>query len=278
MTTISTLQNDLLTTPLDVRLMNEILQNETVNSNILVDDNRILRDIYFASSEVRATLYRVYDGDSMLETIPVAIPPIIPKYNEQSGVTENTGDGVLYGIVPSEDAKTEQWTIIFTSTTAYDVVGSRSGGQGSGDTSSDFTSTNTWITIPSDVWSGTPATGDKFYVAVWAHYPMVVYLTTLIAASLIHNSIFNFVAPNETPITDKFRTEANRILGWLNKGYDENGTPFRLPSFSADDLSEIPIPWYIDRLGSDISNYSSTEQPNIITGDIALRDVPYWYY
>ena len=103
-----------------------------------------------------------------------------------------------------------------------------------------------------------------------------MYLTSLVAASIVHNGLFNFLAPNETPITDRFRQEANRLIKNLNNGYDFSGTPFRLPSFSIDDRAEIANPFYIDRLGLDISNYSDTEEPSIITGDVSSVDCWWW--
>ncbi|MFX0181980.1 MAG: hypothetical protein ACFE95_02760 [Candidatus Hodarchaeota archaeon] len=271
--------SDLFSEPLSVRLLNELVQAQTENSKILMDDNRVIWAIYLASAEVRAGLYRTYPGDDNLQTTPITLPPLIPKENEHSGVTENTGSGALSTIqVNDEDnAKTELWTITFSSTTAFSVVGSRSGSQGSGDTDADFTSTNAWIKILSASWSGTPANGDIFYAVVWSEYPMVVYLTTLIAASIIHNGLFNFLAPNETVVTDRFRQEANRLIKALNNGYDFQGRPFRLPSFSVDSRNEIPNPYYISRMGLDLSNYSDTEEPSIITSDVDTTDVPFWW-
>ena len=277
MTDISSLQRDLFCTPLDVRLLNEQIQPTTENSKILLDDNRVLFHIYLATSEVSASLYGTYGGDSALKTTPFAFPPIVPKDNPESGITENSGDGLLYGIQVSSSAKTELWTITFSDATTYSVKGSRSGSQGSGNTGSDFTSTNGWITIPSDVWSGTPASGDKFYVSVWDVYPVIGYVTSLLAASLVHDSLFTSLAPNESPLGSKLKEMAYRILDNLNRGYDENGTPYRLPSFDYTDLSEMPIPFWIDYWGRDVSNYSDVEEPAIIADDIKLNEKP-WYY
>lgn len=276
-TTISNLQPDLFATPIDVRILNEIIQSQTENSKILADNSRLLWAIFWATDEVRTSLYRTYSGDSnLLADAPYCSPVLVPKYNEHSGISENTGSATLYGIVPSSDAETELWTITFSSETAFTVTGSRSGSQGSGTKGTAFTSTNTWITIPADVFTGTPANGDVFYVAVYKHYQIIVYLTSLIAASIVHNGLFNFLAPNETPVTDRFRQEANRLIKNFNNGYDPKGLSFRLPSFSIDNASEIPNSWYIDRLGLDISNYSSSEEPAIITGDIASVDCWWW--
>ena len=222
-------------------------------------------------------IYCNYPGESFLDTTPQALPPLLPKENSHSGVVENTGSGVLYGIVPSSDAQTELWTIEFSSATAFSVTGSRSGSQGSGTKGTAFTSTNTWISIPADVFGGTPADGDKFMVAVWRQYPMVIYLTSLIAASIIHNGLFNFLAPNESQITDRFRQEANRLIKALNNGYDFKGQPFRLPSFSIDDMAEIPNPFHVNRLGVDDSNYSSTEEPNIRSTEQYYEGYPFWW-
>ena len=277
-TTVSTLQPDLFTTPIDVRILNEIIQSQTENSKILADNSRLLWAIFWATDEVRTSLYRTYPGDSYLEAAtPYCSPVLVPKYNEHSGISENTGSATLYGIVPSSDAETELWTITFSSTSAFSVTGSRSGSQGSGTKGIAFTSTNTWISIPADVFSGTPANGDVFYVAVYKHYPIIVYLTSLIAASIVHNGLFNFLAPNESQITDRFRQEANRLIKNFNSGYDFAGQPFRLPSFSIDDMAEIANPFFISRYGTDESNYSSTEEPSITSVEKNYDNYPLWW-
>jgi len=277
-TVVSTLQPDLTATILDIRLLNELVQPQTENSKILMDDNRVLWAIYMASSELRAGIYRTYAGDGYLTAdSPYSSMAITPKENEHSGISENSGSGVLYGIIPASTAETEMWKITFSSSTAFSVVGSRSGSQGSGTTSATFTSTNSYISIPSDVWSGTPAASDVFYISTYKHYPLVIYLTSLIAASIIHNGLFNFLAPNESIITDRFRQEANRLIKALNNGYDFAGQPFRLPSFSIDDMAEIPNPFHINRLGADDSNYSSTEEPNIRSTEQYYDGYPFWW-
>jgi len=278
MTVISTLQQDLLSTILDIRLLNELVQPQTENSKILMDDNRVLWAIYMASSELRAGIYRTYAGDSALTaSSPYSSMAITPKENEHSGISENSGSGVLYGIVPASTAETEMWKITFSSSTAFSVVGSRSGSQGSGTTSATFTSTNGYISIPSDVWSGTPAASDVFYISTYKHYTLVIYITSLIAASIIHNGLFNFLAPNESIVTDRFRQEANRLIKALNNGYDFSGQPFRLPSFTIDNMNEVPNPWAISNAGLDISGYSDTEEPSITTQGISYSETPWWW-
>ena len=276
-TTISSLQQDLLTDPLSVRLLNYLISEQTQNSKILKDDSRILHSIYMASAEVKAALLAVY-GTSDLETIPYAMPAIIPKANDYGSVTENTGNVSLYGVQPSTSAKTETFRITFTDVTDFSVVGSRSGSDGSGDINTDFTSDSTWLIIPSDTWTGTPAANDYIDVAVWHVHSMVGYVTTLIAAALCHFSLFNSVVPNESSLGKLYRDEANRILKNLVRGFDEEGTPFRLPSFSTQDFSEIANPWHISaRGGEDLSNYSDSETPERINNDIGSWNTPWWY-
>ena len=271
--------SDLFSEPISVRLLNETVQAQTENSKILMDNNRIIWAIYLATAEVRAGLFRTYPGDSYLQTTPITLPTLIPKENSHSGVIENTGSGALTSIqINDEDnIRTELWTIEFTSATAFSVTGSRSGSQGTGSTSSDFTSTNEWIKILSASWSGSPTDGDKFFAVVWSEYPMVIYLTSLIAASIIHNGLFNFLAPNETVVTDRFRQEANRLIKALNNGYDFKGQPFRLPSFTIDDMAEIANPFFISRYGTDESNYSSTEEPSITSVEKNYDNYPLWW-
>lgn len=271
--------SDLFSEPLSVRLMNEVVQAQTENSKILMDDSRIIWAIYLATSETRAGLYRTYPGDNNLQTTPITLPPLTPKENTHSGVTENTGTGTLTGVeINDEDNnRTQLWTIEFTSATAFSVTGSRSGSQGSGTTDADFTSTNEWIKILSTSWGGSPADGDKFFAVVWSEYPMVVYLTTLIAASIVHNGLFNFLAPNESQITDRFRQEANRLIKALNNGYDFNGKPFRLESFSIDSMNEVPNCWLIDDYGLDESNYIDAVPSITASENYSSTMYPFWW-
>ncbi len=78
----------------------------------------------------------------------------------------NTGDGILKGIttIKTSYAGSEYWHIVFTSSTAFTLYRGEGTGSsdGSGVTSSTFTSTSAVIIINSTQWVGTPASGDEF--------------------------------------------------------------------------------------------------------------------
>lgn len=62
--------------------------------------------------------------------------------------------------VDSSVCKQESWTITFTDATHYGLSGSKTGADGSGATTADFTSDSGAITIPSAAWAGVFAGGD----------------------------------------------------------------------------------------------------------------------
>lgn len=88
------------------------------------------------------------------------------SYTVPKAYSTNTGTGILKGVGVALDtyAGSELWHITFTSTTAFTLY--RGDGtdtsDGSGTTSSSFTSTSGIITITAAQWSGTFVSGDQY--------------------------------------------------------------------------------------------------------------------
>lgn len=88
------------------------------------------------------------------------------SYTLPEAFSGNDGSGILSGItLPKTDyAGSEYWWINFTSSTDFTLYRSDNDSvpDGSGDTSSTFTSTSGIISITSSHWAGTPLTDDRF--------------------------------------------------------------------------------------------------------------------
>lgn len=94
-------------------------------------------------------------------------------------------------------AITEVWTVTFTSPTAFDVVGSTSGAQGSGTTGVDFTSTNGMLEMRAVVGGIAWVAADFFTMTVTAGTPWEV----LRGAQFI-NGFNGFIPAGAYPTTD----------------------------------------------------------------------------
>ena len=88
------------------------------------------------------------------------------SYKLPKNYSTNSGDGVLTGLttIRTDYAGSEFWHIKFTSGTAFTLYRGEDDNtiDGTGDTSTDFTSTSGIISINTGVWSGTPVTDDQF--------------------------------------------------------------------------------------------------------------------
>jgi len=90
-------------------------------------------------------------------------PPTVGTVVADSG---NTGTGSLTGVTAAADAINELYTVTFTSTTVFNVTNRAGTVMGSGNTSTVFTTSDGYITIPSAGWLGTPAASDVFSIPV----------------------------------------------------------------------------------------------------------------
>ena len=198
---------------------------------------------------IRSKLKRVYGSD--LTTTPWSK---IPEPNPNNG-----GDAILSPFITvSSDAITEVWTLTFTSSTEFTISGSISGSQGTGSTTSDSSSSNGYITIPSSKWSGTPSVGDVFYIRVYNVEQTLVELSAKRAAATILNSIYTEFVPNQSETARRLLEEVDEVL---NKLVDPN-SPDELSigrlAPDLDPLQLLPGYWVSDE-GEDISKYAPDE-------------------
>jgi len=253
-TNLKTTKNQLYCTPIDVRVMSRgIVQVLTHADTIDVDDARVELAILRACGIIDLKLGGVISGTSSLEVVPYAGTPIKPQaaYDETT-TSENPGTGGLYGIIPASSAYTEMWTITFTSSTAYGVVGTFSGSQGTGATDANFTSSNSDITIPSDCWNGTHATDDKFYVPVYRHHKSIVMLATMLATGYIFKGSGMNIRTQDNEGA-KLYYDAIALLDDVVNSGTLLGTGWTI------DSRDLWVPYEINMSGYDITRYRTDE-------------------
>lgn len=268
-TDLKTLRKEVYSTPLDCRiLMMDAIEKLTHADTLLLNDSMIDMFALRARGIIDMKIGSTFSGSSVIETTPYTGPVLIPR-PDHDNIGENTGTGVLYGCVPASDAFTELWTILFTSDTAFSVTGSFSGSQGTGSISSDFTSTNSDIVIPSDAWAGTPASGDYFYIPVYKHVPEIVALSSLLTAGLVLKGINASTSTEGAGIGTKFYNDAESLLDDIASGVSGlMGVNTLLNS------SDLMISYEISHAGYDISNYSDDEYNRFINNTSA--SYPFW--
>lgn len=227
---------------------------------------RSLRDIQNIIIEsdgmLRSALRQVYGTDLTSGITPWA------KFPEALTAPRavNSGSGVLSPeMTISSSAITELWTLTFTSSTEYGFVGSISGSQGTGTTSSDSASTNGYLTVPSAKWSGTPDSGDVFYVRVYAVEAALVNISSLFAAALLLDNLYTDEIPNRTEMAKGYKETAEELLEKYTS--EDSGYVLEIGR-TARDLNPIPIAgqMVVSDTGEDISDYADDEY------DIALGE------
>lgn len=271
MTDLKTLKYPVFSTPLDVRtLAMNSLPVWTHADTLYLSDRMITLFLLRAKGIINFELASVISSETTLETIPYVGPALIPLPDEEN-TGENVGTGVLWGLIAASTSYTEYWTVTFTSDTAFSVEGSYSGAQGTGSTSVAFTSTNGDITIPADAWSGTPATGDKFYIPVYRHHPSIVTIATMLATGLIFRGQSTGAAPDTNPAGAQLFDDAMKSLKMMKEA---GGAILGVNTIV--NSSDLLVPFEITSFGADVTNYRPDELSRYLTNTTTYSSLPWW--
>jgi len=190
--------------------------------NQVVSDAEIEQAIMMADGLIRLALSTLYSESSFLLSTPIAGVVIPSKSN-----TTRPNRARLQGVQAGSAAITEQWTIRFdtivTAVKSFTVYGSFSGTQGTGNVSTDFTSTNSKLTISKNGWwfveSGVEfATYDELYVATYDVDPRIVYVSSRLAAADVLRSLLSDAAPNTSKFVSEIESQAKSMLAKLSSG------------------------------------------------------------
>lgn len=275
--TLKTSKQRMFSTVLDVVRRGRMIKTDTLNfvpendpsyDSPIIDDGEIESYINHADGILIAYLNQLYGGEEGLRTDPWVTTPYRNPNNA------NTSKLIAVQLNEVEDIYTAFWTINFespagttTSTTTttpptpeytpieyFLLTSSLEGSQGSGDTGSDMTSTNTEITIGSNAWlksAGAFKINDKFYFSIIDSYPIINKLSADLAAAAILMELYSEAVPNANEYATRLYEDAMSILEKLAD--PESGLSLTI---TADyDISSTPVDYNISKLGEDKSDY-----------------------
>ncbi len=194
---------------------------------------------------------RPYYGSTLTTSTPYATSPVPRFGNTQTGnlLLENAA-GTETLTVSSSLSNTQVYTITFTSTTAFSVSSDLTGANGTGSTASDFTTTDTFLTIPTELWNGSFFNGDVHYIRVYTHESALVQLSALLAANQVLNTIYTEEVPDASASAEKYLEQYQRQVRALQRG-----EAFLEKGLSTRDINPIQVDYEIDEYGVDATDY-----------------------
>jgi hypothetical protein len=253
----------LLCTELDVTdLAPQLYQSGESNEYPVLSLAQVRAQVAKTDGQIRSALRQLYGSD--LTISPWAASP--------EAKSTNTGTGVLSDATIGASAITELWTITFSSTTAFSVSGALSGGQGSGTTGSAFTSTNSYLVIPTANWSGTPAASDKFYVRVYEVDALLVDCSAHLAAAVVLQAQYTEQNPNASAAAAQYvayvwgqgaTRDTPKVIGLLQRLMDSHSGIELSKGMSTRNLDPIQVDWEISDEGEDVTNYAEKEWDSV---------------
>ena len=241
-----------LSTYLDVVDLIPQLYDEEDGNFPVVTPQKIRDIIWKNDSQLRSQLKNYYGAD-LTSTPRLGTPHPSRGY---TGTAQLSGSDGVVDMTVSDDSgvETQVYKFTFTSATAYDCTSDLTGVQGSGNTSTTFTTTDTWLSVNKDLWSGTFATGDIWYVPVYNCEGMTTHMSSLLAAVYILNTIYTEEVPDASATATKYETIYNRLIRALQKG-----VIFLEKDLTSRNLDPIQIDYEIDNYGRDVTNYQDDE-------------------
>lgn len=218
---------------------------------------QIRRTIYSTDGQLRSLLRNLY-GNDLTITSWADVPE--PK-------DVNTGSGGLTEATASASAITELWTVTYTSSSAFSVSGALSGAQGTGTKSTAFASTNGYLSIAAASWSGTPSSGDIFFIRVFAVEPTLVDVSACLAAISICRSVYGAQIPNSSDFAEQYEAYlwgSETKPGILRLILDPTKSGMTLQKgLTSRNLNPIQVDWEISDEGQDVTDYATKEWDSV---------------
>jgi hypothetical protein len=179
-----------------------------------------------------------------------------PVHNFNNVAQRNEDQPRLRGVTVASAAITEQWTVRFTETNAFSLLGSISGPQGSAFvTTTNSLATDGDVTIPSAAWYY-PNTdikfeqNDRIYFSTEKADAGILKVTALLACADVIDRFYSEAAPNESRHGQRMRAQAMKFLDAVVAG------DILLTGMSVDpDNDFTEIPYDVTALGEDVSPY-----------------------
>lgn len=252
------IKKNLYCTPMDIRLLNSIfeLKPEQVSDGgeviPQIDDELLENHIADADSFIRGYLAAYYSEDDLIGQTPY--------YKGPFSVVKNTGLLKLLGVTVASTAITEQWTFTFGAIASgydtFDVIGTFSGSQGSGNTGAAFTTTNGDLSIAAAAWSykntdDSMSPGDKIIICTYVSHPLIRTVSAYLAAS---SAIDYFYSEAEGSQSNWSKTYYKKAMDILNKLKDPN-SGIGLEGNVVTSVDHEAIGYHIDEHGNDVTSY-----------------------
>ena len=211
-----------------------------------------------ARSMIRAALEDLYT-EASFRTYPVGEIPAatIPVRN-----VNNVGDTELLAIQVNNSSVipyTAAWQIKMTDDSNFSVISHLEGNQGTGETGTDFTSSNGDVTILSTAWVSNQAglkNEDEFWFTIYDVHPLIWAISVWLSTSFALDEIYTVESPNESNFGAKLFNRAKALLSKLQQPYHKDG--YRLFSFGQDALTSVPVIYDVNMYGQDVSPYLDT--------------------
>lgn len=223
----------------------------TLGTEENVSDEELWDFCGFGDDYVVANLLDNYVGESAFADTPWAGIPFRTE--------ESLGKGRLSGglIAVASDAVTDQWEVVFTTSSAFAVTAYYGGAQGTGNKSSDFTSSDSKIQIPSTAWleADKIMARDKFKFATFNVFRLLTALATRWALSEYLHSEFVGEIPNAEEQSGKWVDKVNAILENMQGEHPK----VKLSSYPSLDLDPIGLATDIDDYGRDLTDHEDNE-------------------
>ena len=236
-----------------VDLIPQLYDPEENKFNVLTE-NEIRSIITRTDSRLKAEL-RPYYGSDLTTSAPYATTPI-PRFgnSEDGNILLANAAGTATLTVSSSLSATQVYTVKFTSGTAYTVTSDLTGANGTGATDSSFTTTDTFLTLPTGIFNGTFFNTDIHYIKCYQHEPALVYLSALLAANTILNTIYTEEVPDASATAERYLEQYERQVRAL-----QSGQAFLEKGLSTRDISPVQLDYEIDEYGVDATNYAEKD-------------------
>ena len=231
-----------------VDLIPQLYDTEENKFNVLTEEE--IRSIITRTDSRLKMELRPYYGSDLSTSVPYATTPIARFGNSENGKILLTNAAGSATLTVAAGVNTQVYRLKCTSATAYTVTSDITGDNGTGANTGSFTTTDTKLTLPAGIFSGTFFNGDVHYIKVYNHELALVHLSSLLAAHEILNTIYTEEVPDASATSEKYFDQYIQQIRALQRG-----TAFLEKGLSTRDISPVQVDYEIDEYGVDATDY-----------------------
>ena len=260
MTDFTTLHREPFCLPLDIWMIHKSLTPEEKT------ESELLKYCDLASQDVATALRTLYADSGLKAPAPWAGPffhqvlymdPDGEMSNPEAVQRFGLQDVRVLGATVASTAFSQQYTVKFTSATAFTVTGNIEGGQGTGSTASEFTTSNSDVVIATDAWVGTFEKDMTLVFGVYTYHPTVVQIASELAAGRTIRDVRGSNQVEEDALGRRLIATALAKIRALQRPDAPDG--MRLPAMGSPVIGPVSMPYDVDALGRDISPVKQTD-------------------